>query len=136
MCQVVTHGLRLNAVALHPVVGVLHQLLAGDVLIFELTQPGFADSLEGGALGLAQWPEFFILPEVALDHFLDRHALTVGLGNRARFGHFRLAPLDPGLSRGLTVERLAFLINCHTLLHDADLRGVRCRTILALANSD
>lgn len=66
----------------------------------------------------------------------DRHPFAVRLVDRNRHGQFGLALLEPNLSRRLAVERLAFLINCLSLLHDADLCGICCRAILALANGD
>ncbi|MNF13753.1 hypothetical protein D3C80_2157100 [compost metagenome] len=61
MREIVTHGLRLNAVTLHTIVGVLDQRLTGDVFIFKIAQPGFADGLKSGPLGLTQRPEFFVI---------------------------------------------------------------------------
>jgi len=77
-------NLSLSTVVLYTAIGVLNQLLTGDSLVLQLTQPSLSDNFERGAGGLPQRPQFLVLQKVAFDHFFNRDTGPIGLRNGAR----------------------------------------------------
>ncbi|MCY1298409.1 hypothetical protein D9M70_478970 [compost metagenome] len=138
MRQVVPHGLRLNATALGAgtPLGELHQLLARQVAVRHITEPGVPAGLEGTALGLAERPDALVLVQVAVDDVSQQFALAIGPFDGTGQRQLRFPLGRPRLGRLLAVEGLAFLINLLAIAHDPNLRRIAERSVLAFPLPD